>query len=285
VNKMAKKLILLILSVLLSYQQVNCLSKHYFKAIAAGIAYKSLNFGSVKCEDGQKSVEQIKQKWMDWANARVEAERDLFFKKYGLDDSYLPDSETIEFFKSSHDKQLEEQDLILAACEDEASCVAPVKEIAAKIFEKCDKIHVLDQQGFDHNQVAVLKKHKDNSCYVALNCEKHLKDVEQLKEILRHEYSHILHEDNFNYDLIQYGAWSKSNADRSTIEEQFLPYHRAFETRADVYAAITSPSYGAHLITFLKNSPYYDEETLTHPKDSDRIALLEKIKSELESAQ
>ena len=252
---------------------------------------------------GQEELNVVKEKWIKWADSMVTSERDMFLKNYGLDSSCLNNNEIIELFKSNSDKKAKQEvdssqknrfykivgkikNLLFSPSEDlkisEENSKA-VKQIATEILKKYNNIEILNNPKFEIGDVGVFRHYKNNICYIILNCDMHLKNISQLKEILLHEYSHIIYEDNINEEIIQYAAWSNSNAEREEIEKQTLSYHRAFEARADVYAAINSPDHGKYLIDFTKTLPE-NSEIFTHPKKSDRIALLEKIKFELDSA-
>lgn len=247
---------------------------------------------------GQEELEIVKEKWINWADSCVASERDEFLKNYGLDSSCLNNQERIELFKAHSDQKIKrESDSIGAQKISFFKMIAsrlknlifsspesskPIKKIAAEVFKKYNNIEILNNSEFELGDVGVFRHYKNNICYIVLNCEKHLKNIPQLKEILLHEYSHIIYEDNINEEIIQYAAWSNSNVEREEIEKQTLSYHRAIETRADVYAAINSSDHGKYLIDFAKAFFPETSEILTHPKKSDRIALLEKIKLELD---
>jgi len=236
----------------------------------------------VQCEEGPKKLDEVKEKWIKWADSAVLAERDAFLKRYGLDGSNLRfDDKLVEMIRSSIDQGVFLEDALINSSEE--ITLGPVKTVAAEVFKKCD-VRVMHNPDLEVQQVGVAKHYDSNMCYVVLNCEKHLGNLSQLQEVLRHEYSHVLNDDNLNEGLIQYAAWANSTVEREKVEEQTLPYHRAFETRADVYAAVNSPHHGKHLIDFF-GATSKGSQVITHPADSERIALLEKIKLELDAAK
>jgi Zn-dependent protease with chaperone function len=103
------------------------------------------------------------------------------------------------------------------------------------------------------------------------------------KAILRHELSHVIHDDRLHQTLIMYLALSHSNDTVDDVIQNQYPFSQAVETRADVFAACTAADNGANIIIFLKKLKD-NPNPKTHPGASERVKLLEKIKAELDAA-
>ena len=224
------------------------------------------------------NYEAVRQKWRKWADDLVIAERDKFLASYGLNANALIGA-PVNDFKSASDTRAEaELEYLLKANKQKLPQAMEVKRIAQEIFES--DVQILHEPEFNVDGVGVCKHYAKGIVYIMLNCDKHLENIDLLREILRHEYSHVLHSDNINEEITQCLCWMKSGTERSTLEEQTIPYHRAFETRADVYAATTSPDNGKHLKKFLVDNDN-GTDPLNYPTTAERIALLEKIEAEL----
>lgn len=237
----------------------------------------------IQCSDTGTRLGQIKEKWISWGNTLVAVERDRFLGGYGLDSSCLGNADILGLFKSNYDRKAEA--LISSMCsKPKGGASEVIEKIATEVFKDHGSIKILHDPESELDDVGVFRHYESGVCYIVLNCEKHLdNNLEQLKEILWHEYSHVIHEDTIGEEFMQYMAWANSEIERAEIEKQTLSFHKAFETRADIYAAVNSASHGQHLIDFFKRHSEKDA-TLTHPETSDRIALLEKIKLELNLA-
>jgi len=92
-----------------------------------------------------------------------------------------------------------------------------------------------------------------------------------------------------------YGKFKKISLEhrefKRDVSKNISSYRKAKETRADVYAAITSPQHGDGFIAFLQKALQEELQGRlriiydNHPHHKDRIALLQQIKSELQSAE
>jgi len=229
----------------------------------------------------------VKKKWFDWANARVENEKNKFLEVYGLNVHHLNDQETITVLKLTHDQMVEKavDHYTLRTDSIDNKDIEVVQKIANKVFvgPVPRYVQVFNDSRFTYDQVGVSHHYATNRCYVMLNSALHIKYVARLEEILRHEYSHVINQDDFNKELIRCAAWVNSQDTHEKVERNSHPVCQAFETRADVYAAIHSPDHGKHLIDVFKTfAPH--EGDLTHPIPCERIALLEQIKTEFDAA-
>lgn len=236
----------------------------------------------IQFSDAGTGLGQIKEKWISWSNSLVAEERDRFLDAYGLDSSCLSNVDLLGLFKSNSDHKVEALIASMYSKPKDATSEV-IEKIATEVFKGHGSIKILHDPEFELDDVCVFRHYESGVCYITLNCEKHLNNLEELRDILSHEYSHVIHEDNIGKEFMQYMAWANSKVERTEIEKQSLPYSKAFETRADVFAAISSPSHGQHLINFLRRTS--NKGTVpTHPEVVDRIALLEKIKLELNLA-
>ena len=251
----------------------------FFLAITAATARGS--------ELANEKLSAIEQKWMNWANARVEEEKDTFLSLYNLNRSHLNNQEAIMGIRSSLDQMIE--DMINAYDTEEKSAikteVETIQKIANAIFigPQCACVKILSDDTFEYGDVATMQHYSQKECYVVLNASKHSDNMAELEAILRHEYSHIVHEDNFHHEMLRCAAWVNSQDAHEEVAEKSASFHQAYEIRADVYAVMNSADHGNGLIASLKKIA--EEEEQTHPETNERIALLEKIKSECAAAQ
>lgn len=236
----------------------------------------------------ETQLTDLKNALMTMADSSVEAEKNQFLTSYGLNASHLNNQDAIDDIKSSHDHMVDEE--LINNYQSETDQIDNnetelVQKTANTIFKECNAdVKIINNSTFALHQIGVFQHNKTKVCYVELNVAEHVKNLEQLAEILRHESSHIIYQDNFNKELLQCIAWTNSNDDVEVVEEKIYPFCRSFELRADVYAAVNSTDNGGQLIAFLKTSPKEDDSVLTHPKNEQRIAFLEKVKSELDAA-
>ncbi len=230
--------------------------------------------------DVDQNANAIKMKWMDWAHENVAREKETFLKKYGVDQKELDDAKLHADLKLSHDRLV--QDMV--ALYDQihgtstSNSTAVILGTAKTIFPTDVKIRILSHDDFLLQQVSVCRNYATKECFINLNSEQHVKNIPQLKEILRHELSHIIYEDNFHRELVQCLVWTHSQESYEEIEEASYLLRRAHEIRADVYATLHSCDHGKYLIDF-----YATDETTSayHPTPAERIAILKKIRQDL----
>jgi hypothetical protein len=159
-----------------------------------------------------------------------------------------------------------------------------------------------------------MKHHATKTCYIQLNKANHVADLPKLQAILYHERAHIAYFDAFYKDTLQYfiwkhkmternnscwrrllnrgepvldvRAWTYSDDETKNIAKKCWPYCRAYETRADIHAALYAPDHGARLIKHCHDDLVAegDDGGETHPKQSERIKMLETVKTELDAA-
>lgn len=228
---------------------------------------------------------EVKSKWLGLANSRVECEKTRFLDLYGLTLCNLNNQEVSEQLRSTHDQMVQEKiNFRKRLCNQKD--LEMVQKIANKVFigPCCNCVEVIDDSTFELGEIGVVHFYATKSCYVRLNVTLHVKNLHQLESIFLHEYSHVLYEDNFNKELMQCIAWVNSQDKHEEVACKSYPFCRSFETRADVFSVINSSDHGEQFITFLKGLSE-DSENFTHPKLSERINLLEQIKSELDSVE
>jgi len=230
----------------------------------------------------------------------VEAARAAYLAKYGLtldifqtnskdfDELLEADNNLIEETALEHEKEFPDH-------RDNPNIKA-IDEVAEKVFselrdgESVD-VTVLNHPEFPYGGVNVSCKCTSdscNKCWVTLNVNEHAKHLDELSGILRHEYAHTAYKDSIKKGFCNMMAWVNSRAEKMEIVDEYNPVQRLVETRADVYAAVNSPVFGENLINAFKKSlsdiDGEDDTPPSHPKLADRIALLELIRAELESA-
>lgn len=224
----------------------------------------------------------IKDTWMKWANDNVDQQRDKFFDLYKINIAHFNQNEVMGEFIAAHDQDIEKE---FSGCtSEESTSKSAIYAIASKIFlgnqyQKLEIVH--NKELKDH--VAVAIHYTDQKIFVTANCDiLAQEDPTVIECVLRHEQSHIIHADTLISNLLQGLAFCSSDDKRENIEQNSYPFQKSYETRADIYSAINSADHGQGLISFLEK--YAGHDSPHHPKDEDRIALLKKIKAELDAA-
>lgn len=234
-------------------------------------------------------LELVKAKWLAIANNMVGTEKIKFLASYGLTEKdVISDAKDIDQLITSHD-QLAEEYIHHSSQADPTGIIDNMRlqEIANEIFvgKVCDHVKILHDATLDISGIGVLKHHASNSCYITINKTAQLTNLPSLTATLYHERSHIVHADTLNKELLQCTAWINSHDEQTEVQTKSNAYCQAFETRADIYAAINLPDHGGSLIDFFTTIESTDtDEAITHPKFSDRIRLLATVKAELDAA-
>lgn len=246
---------------------------------------------------GNETLSDVKAKWMQWANARVEEEKAKFLDLYNLNVRHLDYEKAIISVRSNLDRITLEgiehykrehwwnKFLFWKKTNAYKKDTESIQGIADKVFAKpqCDRVEVINVSDFERERIEVSFHYANRESYVLLNCQLHKENLSEIEAILRHEYCHIVYEDAFNLELIQCAAWCNSDAEHETIENQSRPIGHACETRADVYALIHSSDNGkSYINAFNGTDGIYD---LNHPAPKERVALLEQIEAELDGAK
>ncbi len=241
------------------------------------------------CMSDIPALSLVKNKWERLANAYVAEEERRFLSIYGLTSRDINNQDIINELRSIHDQRVQEVIDWYAShiinsidTKDRDAVHAIVNKVFSGVLSV--KVRVFDDSSFASDDVSVLYHHATNTCALVLNISLLVRSIKLLEEILYHERSHIIHQDNFNKILSWYMARTRSSYTTAAIIGQSYAYWRSFETRADVYAVISSHDHGKHLIDFLKTLPDKGG-CLTHPCISDRIALLQQIKQELDAVE
>ena len=288
-------------------------------------------------------VEDVKAKWIKWANDNVEYEKAKLFDYYEISSDLLNNKEIQEKLQ----EKLSEVDASYRSdfLDLEEDPRDPILQLAKSILscDACKNIKIK----YTHcptTSMGITRDNATDTCCIDLN-PIGLKDVSknEITDILRHEKSHAVYHDSFNKLQIStllfehspaakkltalrkeyYAEWKEclnewrrknikdddaifklDDIERKVeknyseylefiegVSNNMSSYHKAQETRADVYAAITSPQQGDGFIASLQKSLQEELQGRisiayhNHPHHKDRIALLQQIKSELQSAQ
>lgn len=223
------------------------------------------------------------KKMLNNATEEVEKEKKMFLKHFGLKSSNLyKDAGFIKSLMDTHDelvvKEIKEHALSNNV---DKQILSDVEGVAQKVFNGfCKEVKIFNDSSFSLSDVGVMQYYSRDVCYVTLNVIMHSKDLKTLEEILRHELSHIVFQDNLNAELIQAYAWINSNVSREEIAERSYAFHRAYERRADVYTLVTSDYNAQYFIDFLKELKPFEEVT-THDQAQDRVIILENLKTKI----
>lgn len=229
--------------------------------------------------------ERVQKKWENWANLCVEKTKTEVLNFYRVNICKLTelsnDQAFVKQLKSSHDHLVRNE--LASSNSNTSENMQKIYELALSIF-KGHKIKIINDTTLPSNGLGVMQVYEENMCYICLNAHYHIDNLDRLDELLRHEHSHIYYEDNFHRELLEALMWTNSNDSFEQTSQNCAAFGRACELRADIHAAITSPSHGKQLIAFLKIEPE-TADLVTHPRNQVRIELLEKIRLELDSAK
>ncbi|HLB41072.1 MAG TPA: M48 family metalloprotease [Candidatus Babeliales bacterium] len=261
------------------------------------------------------AVAAVKAKWLARANAAVGTEEVNFLAHYGLTpDDVCSDQTVVEDLTSSADAMVAHQWELyqthrahedLTSASDNATLRAVIEPIL--VGQVCDRVELIHCPIVEDN-VGIEKMHTTETCYVTLDKTTHLKDLSRLAAILHHERAHIVYDDNFEGETLRYTvwrqlalqknlarkkrlkpalpidvrAWSGSKYQVKAIAQQFQAYQRAYELRADIYAAVHAPELLDSMLKFNADMP--DREAITHPRPATRVKTLTAIKTELATA-
>ena len=248
----------------------------------------------------KSKLELIRERLLASASDDVEAARAAYLAKYGLTlDIFQTNSKEFDQILEADNNLVEER-----ALEHEKEfpdhrdnpSVKAIDEVAEKVFSELRNgepvdVTVLNHPEFPYAGVGVHCKctpDSCNKCWVTLNASEHAEHLDELSGILRHEYAHAAYKDSIKKGFCNMMAWVNSRAEKMEVVDEYNPVQRLVETRADVYAAVNSPVFGENFIKsfkkMLSDLDGEDDTPPTHPKLVDRIALLELIHAELESA-
>lgn len=226
-------------------------------------------------------VDTVKQKFQDKFDGIVEAEKIRFLEHYNLSLADLSNQELVSEFKTRYDdhckKELEDYESSAPSNPQE---LAIIQKVADQVFKESnlDSVKVIHNNEWE--DIGVFQRYETRDCYIILNCTRHFNNVERLADLIRHECSHIVYQDNFQQQLMQHLVWLHSGYTYKETQERIHPFCRASEMRADVYALLNSSDHGSSLIEFLKQHSSNDD-ILTYPKPCERIAVLEEIRDDL----
>ncbi len=252
--------------------------KRYISLIAAALL-TSCSIGITAYDTPTKQA--VKDKWMKWANDNVDQQRDNFFDLYKINIAHFNPNEMMGQFIADYDQAVEKE---LSGCtNEESTSKSAIYAIASKIFlgnphQKLEIVHNKELK-----DIGVTPHYTDQKIFVTANCDTLAQeDPTVIEGILLHEKSHIVHADPLISNLLQCLAFYSSDDTNENIEQNNYAFQKACETRADIYSAVNSVDHGQGLITFFEK--YMGHDSPHHPKDEDRIALLKKIKAELDAA-
>ena len=248
------------------------------------LALLHIIFLSCSINGCSRELTAVKSKWMHWAHELVKTERRKILSFYKVASADLRNEKVLAMLRASHDVYIERA--LTNPTMQEAIGVEggkTVQDMVEALFvgSMCACVKVFHERSFNYGQVAVAQHYQKNISYIGLNIPLYCEQLKSLSELFLHEYCHVKFDDNFQKELLQNIAMANSHDDISDVAQQCAPFCRAFEVRADVYVAVNSPYNGRHLTEFLKSLP--DETIITHPKLSERVTLLEAIRSELDS--
>ncbi len=247
-------------------------------------------------------VEDVKAKWMKWANENVEQEKARCLESIKMTDHFDdPDvrKAALHNFRNGTTKG---RFATIKGPTEIAQNTDPIVELAKNILTcpACESIKVLI-----HNDLSVdfgiSRNYDTNTCNLYVPLSELDKKIDHSESLL-HEKAHIIYEDSLNHEkmgiLSQKSGLFKNKIQSANHSELISSYLKAQETRADVYATIISPQYGDNLchsfqefgkeviidfgIFRVSTVPIFGSN---HPHPKDRIALLQQIKSELQDAE
>lgn len=260
-------------------------------------------------------VATVQAKWLAKADELVATERARCLAHYGLTlDDLCVDRTTLSDLIGSHDAMVAHQWELyqthrahedLTSPRDNAALRAVIDPIL--VGKVCDHIELIHCPVAGDN-VAIEKLYATNTCHVLLNKTAYLTDLPRLAAILHHERAHMVYHDNLKDEILRYTiwrklatqknlarqrrlkpaapldvyAWSQSQYQIPAIAAKRLAYHRAFELRADIYAAVNAPELLRSMVAH--HAATTDHEAITHPKPKTRLKVLHAIKAELAAA-
>ncbi|MBI2774956.1 hypothetical protein HYX58_03035 [Candidatus Dependentiae bacterium] len=104
---------------------------------------------------------------------------------------------------------------------------------------------------------------------------------------LAHEFQHMRFKDGSTICALRETVKLHSTEqDDSSMDNPFNQYSRFIETRADINAAMIGPKYAQAYVTYMDESIKRSGENagISHPKNSERLALAKEIYSEVAQA-
>jgi len=239
----------------------------------------------------QSAVRQVKEKWMQWAEDLVMAERLKLEEQHNITiGSYCrySSSEINAWIDTGIEKLLAENQPFNLESQDKKT----LEVIANRIFKNLVVVVDDNRHSSDNCALAITHHNKTNTSYLFTNVSLYAQRPDLFKEILLHEQCHVeckdvlqrlrykrLGEDN----LIRSSTNSISSDEAAEImDRQIIPLVLAQEKRADVRMIIASPNRGEHFATFIESVTSSSE---SHLELGERIQFFKQIKAKLDEAE